>query len=242
MLVVGKGSGKNYDNNACGGGSGLIIYLANIPLSTWTNIHSIEFNNNQVQQGNTYCEFNSRNKFYANDAPLNSPDGALTSGMAVSYDLISYVKNCFSNGGNNYGWYPNGNSEYYCGGGAGTSGNGKVYGTLDQANGGDGCGGYMAYPYDEIHSGVGYRANTTIVPISSIFEGTGVGAQGWGMNTNPPLYYGGGAGGYGDAIYAYYNYENNRSGYGAGGGVSGNNYKGQGGPGIVVLYYHNNEI
>ena len=232
MLVVGRGSG--YNNGGKGAGSGAIVYLRNVPLSLLTKFSTVSFNTSTTIVSHTTLDTNL-GAIYADDAPRINTNGA--DNYSWEGSIGNYVYNWGSNGGNNYGWPdPDSNTNgSYCYGGGGSNGNGKRY-DVWQENGGDGCFGYSPEGGDS-YKGNGYRGNSNIIPLSSIFEGTGLGGPAWTLSTTPIIYYGGGAGGYGTGMWSA-----NRPGYGAGGGPTTNGYDGEGGAGIVVLYYHNDPL
>ena len=164
--------------------------------------------------------------------------GAPVKQTDVGIFFYDYLVNAASNGGD-YTWNRNSNNQAaYCGQGGGMNGNGG-YGKNEIENGGDGHGGYSAqggnYSYQW-----GNKLNENIIPIQSIFDGTGKGGvkQIYSYNSNY-VYMGGGGGAYGSGLQ----YQELNAGYGAGGTrlyVNGNYWKG--GPGIICIYYHDQEL
>ena len=161
-------------------------------------------------------------------APLVSSFFEIDHTQGISYDNLKAI----CNGG---GAATTSTSVPTAGGGGGTNGNGTD-GTTSNPNGIGGTGGDSISGHDgggtgSVSGGTGdfYGGRYNLIPISSIFEGDGQGGNG---NANNRYAYGGGAGGYGRGGDA-----NNDPGYGGG------NYAHiSAGEGIVVLYYHNEEI
>lgn len=227
ILIVGRGGdyGNNTDSTGAGGGGG-VIYAPNIRITdlpkinitflTYTSVDDGGLTNFTCYKGQDGGKFNDK----------NGGNG----GQAASVGSFSVV----TAGGNGGG---NGGYRYYPGGGGGSSSDAGAGATAGA--GGDGPFSHKGGNY--AGGAPGTPTNTTTIPLTSIFNGTGKGGQGGGGINDG----GGGGGGYGNGGNAVKgNYL--PPGYGGGGaGVpnseGGSNY-GKGGTGIVCLYYHNDPI
>ena len=232
MLIVGMGGdyGNNTDSTGAGGGGG-VIYAPNIRITDLPKINITFLTYTSVDDGgstNFTCYKGQ------NGEPYDWKKGG-QGGQAASVGTFSVV----TAGGNGGG---NGGYTFYPGGGGGSKAE-----TLKEIGGagGDGTFSHRA-GRGSIGSGIagglgGSPSNTQIIPLTSIFNGTGKGGDA-SESINGG---GGGGGGYGNGGNAVIgNYL--PPGYGGGGaGVpnseGGSNY-GKGGTGIVCLYYHNDPI
>ena len=226
ILIVGRGGdyGNNTDSTGAGGGGG-VIYAPNIHITDLPRINITFLTYTSVDDGgltNFTCYKGQ------NGAHLNKKDGG-QGGQAASVGTFSVVTAGGNGGGNG-------------GGDSNPSGGGGSYANGFNVTGGKGGDGTFSHKGGGSAPGMpGTPANTTIIPLTSIFNGTGKG----GNTTSNWADGGGGGGGYGNGGNAGKgNYL--PPGYGGGGaGVpnseGGSNY-GKGGAGIVCLYYHNDPI
>ena len=216
MLVVGCGADINSGYN--GGGSGLVLYVKNIDLSSESRL-LITFN--RESGAYTYCELlNCGDQYYANNAFDGSSMGATASSNSVASHYPVW------NAGSSGGGGSNGSS---AGGGGASSGIGYYNGGTIGEDGPYGYGGSgSAYANTD-----GDRMNLRKIPVVSIFEGDPDG--GGSYNGYAGGGYGHGAGDYG-GVYRY-------ASFGGGAGIInvGSTYK-NGGIGIVCLYYHNDPL
>lgn len=133
-------------------------------------------------------------------------------------------------GGNGYGAGGGGGNDVYGGGGSGSSGaggNGAFQSEGAGGAGGDGPFGYNGGSGFRNNGGVGSKS-PLVIPLSSIFGGTGMGGT---ANS----FFGGGGAGYGNGGGS------SSPGYG-GGGAGGSTSSQNGGKGILVVYFHNDPI
>ena len=226
ILVVGRGGdyGNFTDSTGAGGGGG-VIYAPNIHITDLPKINITFLTYTSVDDGgltNFTCYKGQ------NGVRLNKKDGG-QGGQAASVGTFSVVTAGGNGGGNG-------------GGNHNPSGGGGSYANGFNITGGKGGDGTFSHRGGGSAPGMpGTPANTTIIPLTSIFNGTGKG----GDTSTSPTAGGGGGGGYGNGGNAVKgNYL--PPGYGGGGaGVpnseGGSNY-GLGGAGIVCLYYHNDPI
>ena len=226
ILVVGRGGdyGNFTDSTGAGGGGG-VIYAPNIHITDLPKINITFLTYTSVDDGgltNFTCYKGQ------NGEHLNKKDGG-QGGQAASVGTFSVVTAGGNGGGNG-------------GGNHNPSGGGGSYANGFNVTGGKGGDGTFSHRGGGSAPGMpGTPANTTIIPLTSIFNGTGKG----GDTSSSPTAGGGGGGGYGNGGNAVKgNYL--PPGYGGGGaGVpnseGGSNY-GKGGTGIVCLYYHNDPI
>ena len=225
------------------GGSGVMMYVKNQPMSALGSTASIRFSYSGNPSYNTCTSFRSGNCIAE---ACDCPD--LTNAIPSNSSSQAYY---YSGSGSRYvaaGTGGEGNaSGSKSGGGGGTSGRGKDGSTASGSNpyrasggtGGDGYGGYQGGWADPVGGFLQVAWNTqTTIPISSIFEGDGRGGDGY--NRFP-----GGAGSYGRGATLNYNssYRGNAPGYGAGGhGGNPSEDWNSGGQGIVLIYYHTDRL
>ena len=230
MLIVGRGGdyGNNTDSTGAGGGGG-VIYAPNIRITDLPKINITFLTYTSVDDGGStnFTCYKGQNGVH-----LNKKDGG-QGGQAASVGTFSVVTAGGNGGGNGGG---------DGGGDRNPSGGGGSYANGFNVTGGKGGDGTFSHRGGGSAPGMpGTPANTTIIPLTSIFNGTGKG----GDTSSNWTAGGGGGGGYGNGGNAVKgNYL--PPGYGGGGaGVpnseGGSNY-GKGGAGIVCLYYHNDPI
>lgn len=223
MLVVGKGVRFS---GSYGGGSGMIIYKKNFEISSFYEgqIDQIQFSKTTTYDpkitGTSVLMSLDRNEDYvreicAQDA-LNQ-NGADTLHYTLGPTDITFELDGYgSNGGGGY-IRTSGTVVGYAGGGSNGDADGDIPGV-----GGDGKFGYKG---GGSNAGIGITKGT-IIPLTSIFSGTGKGGRGSASLG------GGGAGGYSDGNIEV-------TGYGNGLAAGASYTQSQG---IVCLYYHNEPI
>ena len=248
MLVVGKGGDagdlsdttKWYDDTYSGkskvcNGSGSMYYIKNLPTNSLSSSNcSIKF-----EEDVTVVTVDSSNKIQTSPIIYESWSQGIGA-EPLETDVLgifkTYLYNASSNGGDySFGWDDSTQMFNFCGQGGGTNGHGGTLSNNGYDNGGDGTGGYAARGSNVAYEW-GYKLNSNIIPVSSIFEGTGRGGYGTIVSYQSNyLYYGGGGGSYGNGASGL-----DSPGYGGGGCRTRRGIKG--GPGIVVLYYHNDPL
>ena len=240
MLVVGGGADGNQpfgsSESRCGGGSGAVWYLKNIPLETYRVLASIIIGKGSHSISlieNTYVEHSAGGVSYIWTVTARSAyrvDGAFVEDDDVQGPITNYRVAGGSNGGGGEAYSDTSNS-----GGGGSSNSG----TLAPNNGGDGRFGFNGNGGVNGYGRLWENGTDATIPLQSIFEGTGQGGYGT-YNQTYDYNLGGGAGGYGNGGYFGNNYY--QTAPGRGGGSSGtapdSSIAAQGSSGIVCLYYH----
>ena len=213
MLVVGKGAKVS---GSYGGGSGMVAYKKNMEIIPGTfSAISVNFTNDTLVW--LLAEVGASASNYIQAGNGNLGDGA----TAVQYWLngssaVDQLDGYGSNGGGGY-IRTSGTVVGYAGGGSNGDADGDIPGV-----GGDGKFGYKG---GGSNAGIGITKGT-IIPLTSIFSGTGKGGR------SSVSLAGGGAGGYGDGNIEV-------TGYGNGLAAGASYTQSQG---IVCLYYHNDPI
>lgn len=256
ILAVGGGSSPEVEagfQTVAPGGSGMLIYAKNIPVNLIDYSISIEFlvetsisNDNRRYYstivsilGDTLSVLHAGGYKYSTSANQTSRNGISVNKFLIFQKGVfepseGYFVNAFSNGA---GCQTNKQSYSGTGGGGSTSNGNAEYGGA----GGDGYGGNSGGNAEHslgLTSGVGYKVNSKIIPLSSIFEGDGRGGDCAPFNSNKNVY-GGGAGGYGRGYGNQYNEGYPNGTYGAGGSFAVSAINGE--P-IVCFYYHNDPL
>lgn len=222
LLMVSRGGNFVKSMNA-GGMSGIITFKKNILTKDFVNYH---IDSIKEENGILNVKFGSyRNGNYDISLP-NAVDyiveGKQIKPKVTRNNIVINPIDFFDNYGVNTGGGAKGN-------GGGTNGS-----LQNPSQGGDGvCGARGLYNSYKME----YTANENeIIPIASIFGGTGIGGLGNAkIKLNNSEGVGGGAGAYGDGATAN---SSTKAGYGAGGSFNNE----EGGDWIVCLYYSNELI
>ena len=245
MLVVGGGSQARFDGNnqnLGAGAGGRMFYLANIPISILgSTIENVEFNYVSGTYHRISVVSTQIGVVFAGGYAYNTSDGNMSFGN-ITGTLEDYLIQTSATGGGASEIYSYAGAGFCGAGGGGTRGEGQSVNrdtSLESAGGtgGDGRGGYAGgYTYSVSNGCRGYYRNNNIIPLQSIFDGTGYGGNGRRDNLNGA---GGGGGGYGNGSSAIN--PGGAAGYGGGGSVYNNNPFEEG-LGIICFYYHNEEL
>jgi hypothetical protein len=224
MLVVGKGYVVPYSATTptgTGGGSGMVVYVKN-----WQTKSSFGYYNriNTISFGDTYTLLEVDRAINANGS-IQHHYHQIQAGNANSRDgaaLVAWIANVGEPSQSDWtsqldGYGSNAGSNSYLYGGGGSNGN------ANNSNGGSGGDGTFGH-----QGGTGGTAVTkgTIIPLNSIFGGSGLGGGSYGSGTlsyygSAGGYSGGDTGGYGQGVSYRWNYQS---------------------AGLVCLYYHNDPI
>ena len=244
MLVVGKGgsAGGRRDSDSygyayySGGGSGMVAYKKNILTESYPTLLSINFNDTTFTDAiaSTKVSFNS-NTYIIAAGGFKDANNSINGATSVSYYVNGVDRTSTLNGYGSSGGGAGG------AGGGGSAGRGLNCNGLSQMGaGGIGGTGIYGWPGGSLNGNISLTGGTGVklggvIPITTIFHGTGTGGNG-SLDTNAKIVGGGGGAGYGNGG------SNSSGGYGSGGGSGTSGLTPVGGNGIVCLYYHNDPI
>ena len=207
MLVVGKGARSNGEANAViGGGSGMVVYKKNLEILSGTfSAINVDFTNDTLV-------------YLLPEVGSTSEDSYIEAGNGSGYyggSTVQYWLNGISVLDQLDGYGSNGGGNGQTGSSASTYGGGGSNGNANNSNGGSGGDGTFGH-----QGGTGgiTRTKGTIIPLNSIFGGSGLGGGSYGSAGG---YSGGDTGGYGQGVSYRWNYQS---------------------AGLVCLYYHNDPI
>ena len=241
ILVVGSGGAGSVSQpsnslTGPGGGSGGVAYIPNILISELPSV-KITFNPGDTVLTN----IDNTSIAICNRGSAGTVDGASAGGGAGGIAAV-YRSGAIAVGGNGGGGgaYTSGSDR--SGSGAGSNGNGNSENVSTSGGlGGDGTFAHTGGTGDSAGGAAGTPSNSTIIPLTTIFNGTGKGGSISGVRGSG----GGGGGGYGGGGDASA-YTPTAAGLGAGGGGDGISSTATttlaGGTSVVAIYYHDNPI